>query len=214
MVSKAFAVLLTIACFTLPVTAIGQENVQQEDPEANAKAIKTPEGWRGETIKLPAPFAKDMKLTGFEVIRFAPGMFNVEKDDFFSYVFYMAVSDDQKFDKATIESEMLAYYRGLAKAVSADKDALDTSRFSIKIKSVDSGDDKESKAKQFAAQLKWIEPFVTNKGQQLNLEMTAFADKKNKKNYLFVCASPAKDDAKIWKQLREIRKTFVESFEE
>ena len=84
MESKAFAVLMTIVCFTLPVAAIGQENVQQEDQAAKAKAIKTPEGWRGETIKLPAPFAKDMKLTGFEVIRFAPGMFNVEKEDFFS----------------------------------------------------------------------------------------------------------------------------------
>ncbi len=42
--------------------------------------------WKGERIELPPGFARDLKLKGYEEIRFAPGMFKGDADDFFSYV--------------------------------------------------------------------------------------------------------------------------------
>ncbi len=47
--------------------------------------LKAPEKWSGETITLPPGFARDMAIKGVEVIRFAPGMFDPQAEDFFSY---------------------------------------------------------------------------------------------------------------------------------
>ena len=43
--------------------------------------LEAPKGWGGETIVLPPKFAPGMKLKGSEKIRFAPGMFKPEAED-------------------------------------------------------------------------------------------------------------------------------------
>jgi hypothetical protein len=82
--------------------------------------------WRGEVIKLPPSFAPDMTIVGVEDIRFAPGMFQPEQDDFFTYVFVITSTTGQKLTQKLVHDELLTYYKGLAKAVS--KGAIRTRR--------------------------------------------------------------------------------------
>ena len=55
----------------LTVITLGTLVIAQDDKDEIP--LKAPKGWSGETIKLPPGFARDMKLRGIEVIRFAPG---------------------------------------------------------------------------------------------------------------------------------------------
>ena len=58
--------------FALFAVALSEATIAEEPIRVE---IETPKGWRTETLSLPTGFAKDMKLTGFEEVRFAPGMF-------------------------------------------------------------------------------------------------------------------------------------------
>jgi hypothetical protein len=48
--------------------------------------------WKGERLELPPGFAPDLGWTGVEHIRFAPGMFDPEASDFFSYAIAFLLS--------------------------------------------------------------------------------------------------------------------------
>ena len=174
--------------------------------------IETPSDWRGEKIAIPAPFAPDMKLKGVEEIRFAPGMFKKDEDDFFSYVFVIQVVENQTLSGSVLESELLAYYRGLCKAVMGeDAKDVDFDQFKIKLELVkgDARGNSETKKISYSAKLNWIEPFVTKKAQMLNLEIDVWKDATSNRPMMFAAVSPSKSDSKIWKQLRSIRDQVV-----
>ena len=173
--------------------------------------------WKGERIALPPSFAPKMKMNGIEEIRFAPGMFKADAEDFFSYVFVFSLSGDQKLDEEFIKAETLTYYRGLGEAVAKGKGKeVDGSKFKFEMKKdkeakqvVASVSDKKTVA-QYTGKLDWIEPFATGKSQVLHFEIQAWTDPQTKRNYLFVGTSPKKisDEDEIWKQLRKIRSEF------
>ena len=60
-------------------------------------------------------------------------------------------------------------------------------------------------AKFYRAEVVWIEPFATKKFQTLHFELQTWQYKGSPFNYLFVCASPQKLGAPIWKTMRGIR---------
>ncbi|HUR54586.1 MAG TPA: hypothetical protein VMZ71_10665, partial [Gemmataceae bacterium] len=91
-------------------------------PEKLPFKLPQPKGWAGEVIDLPPKgFAPEMTWKGKEEIRFAPGMFKADAQDFFSYALLFWLPADQKTDAKTLEEELLTYYRGLAKTVLASK---------------------------------------------------------------------------------------------
>jgi len=169
--------------------------------------VPAPKGWGKETIALPPAFAKDMTWKGVEELRFAPGMFMAESDTFFSYCMLFWLPEDAKVDQKTVEQELLAYYRGLARAVSKKKD-LDVGAFSINLKESTDRKGKRPTGEPYAAftgEIKWVEPFVTGKLQILRLDLQVWYCEKHKHHCLFLCVSPQPDDAAVWKTLREIR---------
>jgi hypothetical protein len=172
--------------------------------------IPTPKGWREESMPVPPRFAPDMKWKGTEEIRFAPGMYAPDSASFLSYGFLFWLPPDQKIDRTATEQELLAYFRGLAKAVAPRriKKEVDVAAFTLKLQ-----DAKETPAKRpsgeavagYIGELKWIEPFVTGKPQTLRLDIHTWHCDKHDHNCVFVCASPQPDTAEVWKTLREIR---------
>jgi hypothetical protein len=119
------------------------------------------------------------------------------------------LSDDQKVDPRRIEQELLAYYRGLAKAVlESKKQKVDASAFTLMVKK---DPDKPGKrpggepVTGYVAELKWIEPFSTGKLQTLRLEIQTWPVEKHKHTCIFICASPRPATAAVWKTMREIR---------
>ena len=189
---------------------LGGGLLQAED-RADGLQLKAPSRWKGETISLPPSFAPDMKLTGTEVVRFAPGMFDAKSDSFFSYVFVFQLEPHQKLTRKMLRQELLVYYRGLAVTVLKNR-KVDPKSFTLKLEEAKAtAVTRPSGAKMYKGDLKWREPFVTRKPQTLHLELNTWQDTKSKHNYIFVCASPKKSTEAIWKEMRSIRKSFFQT---
>lgn len=171
------AILLTAVAFAFPGFATAQEPLKVE--------IETPKGWRTETLKLPTGFAKDMKWTGFEEVRFAPGMFRPDAEDFFTYCFVFCLPKQSAPDQKAMTAELLKYYRGLAVAVTTGSGVdVKPKSFTLKLTPV-----KDSKTK-FRGVMTWVEPFATVKRQTLNLEIELLANESIKGTLMKVAVSP------------------------
>lgn len=163
--------------------------------------------WFGERIKLPPNFAPKMGLKGIEEILFAPGMFKATDKDFFSYVFLFALQPKPELTADVLRKELLIYYSGLSKNVMRNP-SLDTSKFTVKVEPLKKNGSVAKASvdvKSYRAEVYWLEPFATKKMQTLYFELQTWKYKGSPYNYLFVCASPQKVDAPIWKTMRGIR---------
>jgi hypothetical protein len=171
--------------------------------------VPEPAGWAKETFPLPPAFATGLAWKGVEELRFAPDWMKAGADTFFSYAMLFWLPDDPKIDAASLERELLIYYRGLAKAVfGAKKQDVDVGTFTLTVKQAS---DKPGKrpggelVEAYVGELKWTEPFVTGKPQTLRLEIHAWTAEKHKRRCLFICASPQPETAAVWKAVRENR---------
>jgi hypothetical protein len=171
-----------------------------------------PPAWRGERIALPPGFAPDLGWTGVEEIRFAPGMFEAEAPDFFSYILVFHLAPDSDVSEAGLKRELLVYYRGLAKAVMASKQKIvDPAGFAITLNKAEgsalAAPEAAPKAEGWTGTLDWIEPFATEKPQKLHLEVHVW--KEGDHPVVLSCVSPVDPGGEIaWPALRAIRKSF------
>ncbi len=184
--------------------------------EPNTFKLAAPKDWSGETLELPPGFAPDMKLKGYEHIRFAPGMMKSGSETFFSYAFVFELSLKPELTEAVVKDEFLKYYRGLCKAVLNGKvPDVDPSDFTLELERAKSDSKPASDEKgagmptYYTGKLDWVEPFATKKRQTLNLEIQTWT--KNEHNYLFACVSPRPVEAAIWKQLHTIRDDYLKT---
>lgn len=171
-----------------------------------------PPAWRGERIDLPPGFAPDLGWTGVEEIRFAPGMFEAEASDFFSYILVFHLSPESDVSEAGLKRELLVYYRGLAKAVMAGKEkSVETKDFAITLTKTDdttpAAPDAAPKAEGWTGTLDWIEPFATEQKQRLHLEVHVW--KEGDHPVVLSCVSPVDPGSEVaWPALRAIRRSF------
>lgn len=107
--------LLLTACSAPTETAPSEQTV-------DAIEAVSLDGWRSETIALPPQFAPSLP-SGSETLLFAPGFFDPEAADFWTYAFVMWL-DEPAPDAARLSEMFEAYYDGLISAVarSADRD--------------------------------------------------------------------------------------------
>ncbi|MDA1017048.1 MAG: hypothetical protein O3A00_21645 [Planctomycetota bacterium] len=171
--------------------------------------IKTPAGWGGETISLPPEFAPDMKVTGTEVIRFAPGMMQAKSDSFFSYVFVFRLKPEPKLTQEVLEREFLTYYRGLSKTVAGSTVDVGAEKFKLALKLVKPDKDETipKGLTRYSGKLDWFEPFALKAPHVIHLEIDTYSQ--GDQNYLFVCASSKEQQPdNIWKELKKIRTDF------
>lgn len=165
--------------------------------------------WRSEKMQLPLPFAPTMTFRGLDELRFSPGMFKGDREDFFSYVFVMSLEPETELDEKVIRKELLIYYRGLAQAVGkATKSAVD--KFTLEMKTMLQATRLPEMAKEpaeYYAELIWDEPFVTRQSQKLRLEIQTFRFADSDRKYLFVCASPQPLAHDVWTKMRGFRKS-------
>jgi hypothetical protein len=160
--------------------------------------FNTPKSWRGETITLPPGFAKNMAVKGIEEIRFMPGMFKSDQQDFFSYALVFCLPKQKPLEKAAIHSELLKYYRGLATTVARGKKLkIDPDKFTLAITAT------KDKPGQYIGTLKWIEPFATGKAQTLRMEIKAGTCPNINASYLSMAVSPQTPKHELWKALRK-----------
>ena len=198
-----------LAALLLLLASIAFMNGQQaSEPEF---VFETGEpAWVGERIELPPGFAPNLGWKGVEEIRFAPGMFQAEAKDFFSYILVFLLEPKADTSQAALKRELLTYYKGLSEAVMKGKGkAVDTTAFSITLTKTDALKSAPVKAKNitaYTAVLKWLEPFATEENQSLQLEIHCWEHLGQP--VVLSCVSPLDRDQAVWTQLRKIRESF------
>jgi hypothetical protein len=183
---------------------------QTDKPTAKSKAdytLATPQGWRTERISLPPAFASTMSWKGHEDIRFAPGMFQQDKDDFFTYFVLFWIEGKPDLANKPLAKEVAAYYQGLSKAVlksrtpgkKADKVKISFRPVESEGKASDSVPDNTSDWR--LAELQWTEPFTTAAPQKLSLKLKTGVVGDH--SFVIMLVSPSEKKS-VWKPLRKL----------
>lgn len=102
-------------------------------------SMPKPEAWNaGSVYTLPPPFAPDITHEGVLQFRFAPGMFEAESEERFSYVMGWWIKDGPALDRAELERLLEVYFTGLAQDESASDVQPGVARASVR---TDPGED-------------------------------------------------------------------------
>ena len=206
------SLIRSVRVVSLSLLAMASEALSQETAKEPTFVFDTgTPPWAGERIELPPGFAPDLGWNGVEEIRFAPGMFKGDAEDFFSYALVFLLGSEATTDEPALERELLTYYRGLSTAVMGGKgQSVEPEGFTIALEKVQGPKNAPLSANEvtaYAGSLSWVEPFVTQKPQTLNLEI--FVWKHGNQPVVFSCVSPAGfDQDSLWKILRDIRSKF------
>ncbi len=175
--------------------------------ENKALILKEPANWKYEKIDLPLDFAKDIEYKGYEEIRFAPGMFNRDSGNYFTYMFVMSLNDMPKINKKELTSMMLKYFKGLAKAVAeAKKLNINTEEINFEIISTNKS---QNLKKSHIAKATFLDVFNNGEKVYLNLNIEITKSKKYNRTYIFSLLSIKSLDKKIWSEMIKFRENTI-----
>jgi len=177
------ALLVALSCgSTAPSTS-------EEAAPAAAPALE----WKGETIPLPPSFAPDMALEGVEELRFAPGMYDADSEEYFSYVFVLRFPTTAALDEEQTLGLMRSYYRGLMSAVAESKGSAPALARDTAVSTVSSA------GGRLHLQVDTIDAFVT--GKPIRLHMKIELRSEGGSSCMRAQVSPSAPEAAIWQRL-------------
>ncbi|WP_299676287.1 hypothetical protein [uncultured Tenacibaculum sp.] len=154
----------------------------------NAEIMRYPSEWKFERISFPLDFAKDITWKGYEELRFSPGMFKAESEQYFTYYFGMKIEDKITITKEEIQDMLMKYYKGLCKAVNSNgKFAINYEKIKAIVTKID--------LNNYKANITFFDSFTNGKEVDLLMLITTKKDKKN----LLVLASvvPSVKESKL-----------------
>ncbi|MGB0580929.1 MAG: hypothetical protein ACPGVU_14600, partial [Limisphaerales bacterium] len=172
---------------------------------ADPFTFKAPKDWRSERIPFPLGFAPELKYTGFEELRFGPGMFQPKSDTYWTYVFFWWIDGDIKLTKEQMEKDFDNYYRGLSRAVGSRKFTIDTNKVSSSVTAVVQ---KNLDDPNFTGTLTTYDAFATGRLVKLNLEISRRHYAKLNRTFYFFAVSPKPRTEPVWKEMRRIGNSF------
>ncbi|OHE78662.1 MAG: hypothetical protein A2107_15070 [Verrucomicrobia bacterium GWF2_62_7] len=186
--------------------AAGPERPSQAGAATTATILKEPADWRFEGMAIPPGFAPDIKLTGSEEIRFAPGMFDTRSSNYFTYVVVILADGAPELGAADLKDFLEKYYRGLSIAVGRGKGlSPNPGQMRAVVNSAPPGPDAKQR---FAAQVVFFDSFTDGRKISLNVEALVIPRPTSKQTCLILLVSPSPKNAAVWQTLREIgRKT-------
>jgi hypothetical protein len=175
--------------------------------EAAAQILKEPKEWRLERFPVPPPFALDIKFTGSEEARFAPGMYDATSSEYFTYIMAFALDGNAPLAAADFKDLVEKYFGGLSVGVGRQKGlTIDRSQIVATVASPSATPPMENR---FHADLVFFDSFTDGRKITLHLDAQVMPRPDAKKNYLILLVSPAAKDSKTWEMLREIGKKAV-----
>jgi len=191
---RPFALVL----FLLAFPAFGQET---EIPFS----LPMPEGWRGETIDFPLEFAPELKYEGFEELRFSPGMFKPESEDFWTYAFVWWVPLSTTLDAATLDADLEAYFRGLSKSVNASQDFEPEK---MEFRASLAAEKTAGEGELFVGKVVTFDAFATRESVTLNVRIESRRCEAAERLVVFFELSPQPESHAVWRTLEGIRTGF------
>lgn len=164
--------------------------------------MPVPDGWRTETIPFPLDFAPELNYEGLEELRFAPGMFDADSEDFWTYAFVWWIHEVTSIDPDSLAYDLEVYFSGLGHVVAKDR-GLDTSgaSYDVILAAGDSDHDYKGEANIF-------DPFVTGKMISLNIRVKKIACPDQARLAVFFELSPQPYSHELWPALAGIGEEF------
>ena len=161
-----------------------------------------PADWRFERMPLPPGFAPDMKFSGFEEIRFAPGMFDTTSANYFTYILALSVDGTGNVDAAGIKDFLEKYYRGLLAGVGRRKGlTADPSQINAEIAPAQPEDKTKGRCQGKVA---LVDTFTDGRKISVNVEADVLPQPASNKTFIILLLSPQPPDSEVWKNLRTI----------
>jgi hypothetical protein len=201
--------LLLLAPLTV-LHAASPERPIRAGAAVTATILKEPADWRFEGMTVPPGFAPDIKLTGSEEIRFAPGMFDTGSSNYFTYVVAILAGGAPELGVADLKDFLEKYYSGFSAAVGRGKGlSPDPAQMRAVVNPAPPGPDAKNR---FVAQVVFFDSFSDGRKITLNVEAQVVPRPASKQTCLILLVSPSFKDAPVWQTLREIgRKTAMKA---
>lgn len=172
--------------------------------DAKSEFLKSPANWEFERFALPPSFATNFPYKGVEELRFAPGMFNKDSSNYFSYAFVAQLENTSSITQEQVRNYLLSYFKGLCVATAKDRKlSIDSSAINVSIQPKKGNSKSET---IYNVVLNVFGVFADGAPIELNAEIKLLHDVKALKTYLVFIASPQQKTAAIWKELYSIQK--------
>ena len=186
--------MLVVLSWVLVLPAVAQDDAREPF------FLPTPEGWRTETISMPPAFAQELRHHGLGTLRFSPGMFDPDRDDFWSYLMIWWLPGDTNLSATALEEDLRIYYRGLVGAVAPG------AGFDPESVTIDADLEAEG-SQQFRGRITTLDAFATGKAVELTVRIAGvMCDEKHLS--LIFSISPQHEEHEIWGDLETIRSGF------
>jgi hypothetical protein len=180
----------------LVIASTSALSLAADDPKPRPK-LDVPKGWRTEDTTYPPPWAKSLPWKGRLEIRFPPGWFQAQSDEFWSYPVLYTLDGDVLAKRDDLEKALRAYDAGLYDG------KFEASRIQIKI-----GDDRKTETRGHAVVRRSVtvdgyDPLVTRAPLKTNLEVFRWYCPKTRATSVLILRSPRplKEDDPVWSQL-------------
>ena len=188
---KYFVLSLLIFGFTFMLIAQEEESIET--------ILEAPESWRKEIIPFPLPFASEVDFKGFEDIRFAKGWADKDSEQFWTYTFVWCLDDDPQLSEEKLDQIINAYFDGLMKVVTSDKNIAADS-----ITKTNASFIKNSKKESYVGKVTIFDGFFLLKPTRLHVTTEQTYCKLAKKYLVRFNLSPKRFDDEIWKNFEEV----------
>jgi len=165
-----------------------------------------PLGWRTETIPFPLGFAPGLRYDGLEEVRFAPGMFKPDREDFWTYAFVWWLSGSVAFAARTLEADLADYFEGLSLAVE-HQDGFDPQQATATAVIEPVPQTKPGEA-LFEGTVLTHDPFATHARITLNVQIRVFRCEIEDRTVGLFLLSPQPSEHPLWGELAALRDAF------
>jgi hypothetical protein len=193
---------MRIAKYPLGAAALLLASFVPAHAQGGPVVLKEPAGWRFERMPVPPQFAPEIKLSGFEEIRFAPGMFDNTSPNYFTCVLVISAEGAPPVGAPELKDFLEKYYRGLSVGVGRRKGlSPDPAQMNAAVTPAASGEDAKNR---YAAAVTFFDSFTDGRKITLNVEAHVLRRPESGKTYLALLVSPQPKDNAIWGKLREI----------
>ena len=183
--------------------AVPNASAQRKQPPPTI--LMGPADWRFERLPIPPRFAPDIKWSGYEEARFAPGMFDTESPNYFTYALAVSIDGTEPVVADDITDFLDKYFKGLSIGVGRRKGlSPDPTQFGATVTAMKT---KEGALPRFLAKVPYFDTFNDGRKILLNIAITVIPKPESEKTIVVLLVSPQQAEAPVWKQLRAIGKT-------
>ena len=163
--------------------------------------LKEPADWRLETMSVPPGFAPDLKFSGSEEIRFAPGMFDTASSTYFTCALAIVADGAPAIGAPEIKDFLERYYRGLSTGrAKRSKLVVDPDQMNAEVTPT------PGVQGHFNAEIAFFDSFSDGRKITLHIEAQVIPQPATNRTCLILLVSPSARESDVWPTLREIGK--------